>query len=209
MDDDTIREIEKWLENFTCERKITSQKSYQHMSMETSQELFVEIPRGEVRPSQSAFVIKGREKELSSEIMDWGFPKYKGKGLIINARAESAKEKTIFRDSILHRRCVIPAKCYFEWDAAKEKVTFSRKQGEVLYMAGFYQKYGNQDCFVILTTNANGSVRPVHDRMPLILDEDEVEKWIFEDQLLDYFLQKTPVSLNRRQEYEQVRLPFL
>ena len=193
MDDDTIREIERWLERLDCE---------------ISEELLAQVPRGEVCPSCSALAITGRKKRLLPELMDWGFPKYEGKGLIINARAESVKEKRIFQDGIRHRRCVLPARHYYEWDAGKEKVTFSGTRDTVLYMAGFYRKYQNRDCFVILTTNANASVQAVHDRMPLILRPDEVEKWIFEDELLDYFLKMTPELLNHSKAYEQICLPL-
>ena len=57
-----------------------------------------------VFPSQKATVIMGRERHLEAEQMLWGFPRFDGKGLLINARAETAAERRTFRESILHRR---------------------------------------------------------------------------------------------------------
>ena len=59
---------------------------------------------------------------------------------------------------------------------------------------------------MILTTEANPSVSPVHDRMPLILEESEVRDWILEDGLIEYYLAKKPGELRREQEYEQLSL---
>ena len=56
------------------------------------------------------------------------------------------------------------------------------------------------------TTAANDSMRPIHDRMPLVLERDEINKWLNEDQLVEAFLQKTPALLDRRVEYEQMNL---
>lgn len=59
---------------------------------------------------------------------------------------------------------------------------------------------------MILTTEANDSMRPVHDRMPLVLERDEIRKWLTEDQLVGTFLQKMPPSLERRMDFEQMSL---
>ena len=65
--------------------------------------------------------------------------------------------------------------------------------------------YG-QRRFVILTTEANPSVAPVHSRMPLILEKKEAEGWIFEEGRTAEFLKKTPVMLEKKLEYEQLTL---
>lgn len=163
----------------------------------------------DIFPSQPATVITGKKPYLTADQMVWGFPKYDKKGLLINARAETAREKRTFRDSVLHRRCIIPAKYYYEWDASKTKVTFSRRQSPILYMAGFYQLYQEEERFVIITTQANDSVKRIHDRMPLILEETELETWIYEDGMLDHLLHKTPPMLETFQEFEQQTFSFL
>jgi len=79
---------------------------------------------GDICPSQKALVLTGRGPHLKLEQMKWGFPQKDGKGLLINARAETALERVTFRESVLSRRCVIPARQYYEWNRAREKVTF-------------------------------------------------------------------------------------
>ena len=59
---------------------------------------------------------------------------------------------------------------------------------------------------MILTTAANESMKPVHDRMPLLLEQDEIESWLFEDQQEPGLLKKTPALLERRSEFEQMSL---
>ena len=75
-------------------------------------------------------------------------------------------------------------------------------------MAGIYQYFQNVERFVILTTEANSSVLTIHDRMPLILEEKELEGWIYDNELADYLLRKTPVQLKTFQEYTQQTLNF-
>lgn len=162
-----------------------------------------EAKAGDVCPSDQALVLTGRGPRPAAEQMRWGFLQYGRKGLLINARAESALERVSFRDSVLHRRCVIPAGHFYEWTKAREKAEFYREDAGVLYMAGLWQRFEDGNRFVILTTGANSSVLPIHDRMPLILEEKEVESWIYDDHFAEYVLQKTPVLLKRRQEYEQ------
>lgn len=67
--------------------------------------------------------------------MNWGFPG-SGSKLIINAWAETLLERPLFRDSALHRLCVVPTRSFCEWNSKKEKATFSRPDHSVLYIAG-------------------------------------------------------------------------
>lgn len=159
-----------------------------------------------VFPSQKAIVIMGKDRCLEGEQMIWGFPRFDGRGLMINARAETALERRSFRESILNRRCVIPAKGFWEWNQSKERFAFERPDSETLFMAGCYDCFEGQERFVILTTEANPSVKPVHERMPLVLERSELEDWVTDDSSPEYFLHKTPVLLKREAEYEQMRL---
>ncbi|MCD8325879.1 MAG: SOS response-associated peptidase [Lachnospiraceae bacterium] len=88
----------------------------------------------------------------------------------------------------------------------KNKVSFLRESGSTLYIAGFYNLIEDDIRFIILTTQANSSVSPVHDRMPLILEKENVEDWICDGEQTQAFLQRTPVPLQRTQEYEQQSL---
>ncbi len=187
VDDDTAREIEKIVQN-------------------VEKSLKKEPVRGEIRPSAMAPVVYQQEHYLTAGKMSWGFPRYQKNGLLINARAETITERPTFRDSALHRRCVIPANHYYEWNTDREKVSFWRKDAPLLYMAGIYQLFQGQARFVVITTGANDSVRHVHDRMPLILESDELERWVTDDQAVDFILNKIPVRLEHQQEYRQMTL---
>lgn len=160
---------------------------------------------GDIHPAEQALVMTGSSKGFMLEKMRWGFLQYQRKGLLINARAETVLEKKAFRESVLKRRCIIPAKHFYEWDSSKNKVMFFRDR-PVLYMAGFFERFQEEDRFVILTTQANASVSGVHDRIPLILEEDELERWIYDGKFARDVLKKVPVKLCREQEYEQMSL---
>ena len=176
---------------------------------------------GDIYPSQSAGILTCHNQQknplsagpaaenspaLELNEMRWGFPQYQKKGLLINARAETALERKTFRESVLHRRCVIPARHFYEWDSEKNKVTFFREDRPVLFMAGFYSWFQDDERFIILTTQANASVSPVHNRMPVVLDESELEDWVYDDKFTEYALHKIPPKLWRKQEYEQQSL---
>ena len=75
-------------------------------------------------------------------------------------------------------------------------------------MAGCYQRYEEGNRFVILTTEANDSMKPVHNRMPVILDRCELNGWVYDDSYMKYVLNRTPVELSREQEYEQQSFIF-
>ncbi|MCD8052439.1 MAG: SOS response-associated peptidase [Lachnospiraceae bacterium] len=171
-----------------------------------SSQSVMRVPPHDVCPGQCAPVIAQERHELSLREMKWGFPQLRGKGLFINARAETALQKRTFSESVLYRRCVISAVHFYEWDAEKNRVTFSKKDAGLLYMAGFFDLYQEESRFVILTTQANPSVAPVHERMPLILGSEDVEPWICRQELTESFLQKVPAALTRTQEYEQQNL---
>ncbi len=160
----------------------------------------------DIYPSGEAAVLFEKTEELAAGVMNWGFPGYEGSRLIINGRAEGAMEKRTFRENLLHRRCIIPAKGFYEWNRQKEKNSFYTEDGAPLFMAGCYGFFGEERRFVILTTKANPSVSCVHERMPLILKRDEIENWILNDSAVEDFLKKTPPMLARSQEYEQMSL---
>ncbi len=162
---------------------------------------------GDVYPSDHAIVITGQKEELKAERMKWGISNSSNpKQLIINARAETALSKPTFATATEHRRCIIPATHFYEWDKEKNKVTFSMESGETLFMAGIYLPYIDGNNFVVLTTGANESMKPVHDRMPLIFPKNELESWIFDDEKVGWFLKRQSPILHRYQEYQQLSL---
>ena len=157
---------------------------------------------GDICPGNTALVLTAE----SLREMKWGFLRPDRKGLWINARAETILERPAFRESALSRRCVVLAGGFYEWDKDRQKAVFTRPGEPVIFMAGCCRRFEDGDHFVILTTKANASVEPVHDRMPLILEQEELEEWVLDDKATDYLLHKTPVLVKAHAEYKQMSL---
>ena len=143
-------------------------------------------------------------KPISAEILKWGFPGFDKGKLLINARAESVKTRPTFADSFASRRCVLPAAGFYEWDSNKEKVIFRLLGRPLLYLAGIYRPYGEEKRFVVLTREANDSMKPVHDRMPLILTKEEVRPWVGDTEAAGNILTKELPQLASERLYEQL-----
>jgi putative SOS response-associated peptidase YedK len=169
-------------------------------------EVHAQMKTGEIFPSNTVPILASNDPQPF--LMNWGFPRWDGKGVIINARAETAMKKKLFRSSLLTRRCVIPSTGFYEWshsspgneptlfnylDASdspaqipKGKYLLRIPESSMLYMAGFYNSDLTKDresvpAFVILTTDANKWVAPLHDRMPIIIDKKEIPHWISDE----------------------------
>ncbi len=155
------------------------------------------VKTGDIYPTNQAPILTLQQEEISPAISAWGFPKFNEKGVIINARSESAFEKRTFRDSLLNRRCIIPSTGFYEWDSEKRKFLFRMEGTKVLYMAGLYTRYGEELRFVILTTEANASMKEIHTRMPLVIPKQEVSAWIKDGQATGDFLKRVPPQLIR------------
>ena len=139
-----------------------------------------EFKTGEVFPTDKAPVLIEQSGGITPEAVAWGFPEFRGKGVIINARAETVPEKPMFRRSLATMRCVIPSSGFFEWthSGPKTKYRFNLPGAGVLYMAGLYQDFGGERRFVIITTVANDSMVEVHNRMPVVLQGTERDAWL-------------------------------
>ncbi len=159
------------------------------------------IPEGEIGPDSESLIITGQSDRLSLAEANWGLPS-EGRGLIINARAETALVKPAFSASLLSRRCVIPVQSFFEWDRARNKVEFRDPSGAVIFLAGFWSLFESALRFVVMTTEANESMLPVHDRMPLMIARGDLRRWLLDDpgfqQLLG--LRMPPLKVLREQE---------
>ena len=147
---------------------------------------------------------KSSDAELGTELLQWGFPGFDKGKLLINARAESVRDRPTFADSYAARRCVLPAAGFYEWDKKKEKVIFTVPESKILYLAGIYRPYGEEKRFVVLTREANASMAPVHDRMPLILSRAEVWPWVNGGSEADDILAKVLPLLKAERPYEQM-----
>ncbi len=186
VDDETAREIERLV--LQMEQKLKHEGGM------------------DIHPTDVAPVLSAEGLSLSCQMQRWGFQGFHGKQVIFNARCESVLEKPTFRESVTHRRVVIPATWFYEWNRVKEKNIFYRKEEPVLFMAGCYHRFEDGNHFVILTTAANAAMQPVHDRMPLILEREEISEWILNGSKTETFLHKRPCLLERRADYEQISL---
>lgn len=135
---------------------------------------------GEIFPTNVVPVFLPEKDIVIPRLMIWGFPNFRNKGVIINARSETAREKKLFGSSLERRRCVIPSTGFYEWDPEKKKYLFNMPESQMLYMAGIYDQFDGQNRFVILTTEANRSMAEVHNRMPVIIPKDRIKDWIFD-----------------------------
>ena len=139
------------------------------------------VRTGEVFPSDLAPVIANNRQLVPTPFaMKWGYSLPDGK-LIINARSETAAEKSLFRDGMLNRRCLVPASNYFEWEKrGREKVKYAiRPVGRpILYMAGVYRMEGGRPVFAILTREPAEPIAFIHDRMPVILPSEAQAEWL-------------------------------
>ena len=162
---------------------------------------------GDIHPTETApVIVNDGKQELQLCKKTWGYSGGKNGGVIFNARVESVIEKRMFQNGIYYHRAVIPAAGFYEWSRQKEKNTFYRKDGKPLYLAGFYDRFKNTDRFVILTTAANTSISPVHDRMPLVLEKDQIRPWLWDEKCTQEILRQIPVLLERYVPYEQQSL---
>jgi putative SOS response-associated peptidase YedK len=105
----------------------------------------------------------------------------------INARSEDVASKPVFREAFKKRHCLIPADCFFEWmrlDAkSKRPFAIALKGGEPFAFAGLWESWRPRDgapleSFTILTTSENELMQPIHDRMPVILDPKDYDRWL-------------------------------
>ena len=109
---------------------------------------------------------------------------------MINARAETVVEKPAFRQAVLRRRCLVLANGFYEWHSTGgQKTPYYITLGpeRPFVMAGLWEHWqkGNEpelETCTIITTRANDTVAPLHDRMPVILDRDTARNWIAPDQ---------------------------
>lgn len=137
-------------------------------------------------PGTRAPVALSRPGGLRIESLSWGVaPPWRGPPLLL-ARSETVATKPVFRELLQQRRCLVPAEAFYEWQAGtspKQPWRFARADGEPLAMAGLWQAWRDEagrqvEGFLLLTTAANPTVAPRHDRMPVILVPAAWKGWL-------------------------------
>lgn len=172
-----------------------------------------EVPEVEARfnitPAQTVAGVRRTPDGREMKFLKWGLVPSWAKDTsmgtkLINARSETVAEKPAFRDAFKRRRCLIPADGFYEWKREgdrKQPYFFRLREERPFAFAGLWDRWqpdgedAVESC-TILTTEANSVLRPVHDRMPVILHPDDYEAWLDDDvrksDLLKELLQPYP-----------------
>lgn len=152
-------------------------------------------PRYNIAPTTSVDVVRldaERRRELVS--MRWGLVPFFCKKTLkevpatFNARAETVDEKPMFREAFRRRRCIVPASGFFEWTGEKgdkQPHLFSAADGSpVLAFAGLWDRWrdlasGDEvlSCTIVVS-GASEWMAPYHDRMPVLLQGDDIDAWL-------------------------------
>ena len=150
-------------------------------------------PRFNIAPGQGIATIHASEADERAVVLRrWGLiPRWARDPRIgsrlINARSETVAEKPSFRDAFRRRRCLVPADGFFEWAAASSgprQPWYIGITGHACFaIAGLYESWEDPqgeriDTCVLLTTDANERLRPIHARMPVILAPEDYALWL-------------------------------
>lgn len=165
----------------TVARALEAQLPAQHASLYR--------PRYNISPTDLHWVLCNQESRRLLLPAVWGLPS-RGRGKTdghINARGETAARKGPFRDAFAHTRCGVAADGFFEWTGPRQHrqpIWFHTSDTRIFVLAGLYSDQPDTHTgsprrfFTILTTAANATVAPFHDRMPVILDPGDIDLWL-------------------------------
>ena len=148
------------------------------------------LPRYNIAPTQPVLAVVN-DGQRRGELMRWGLVPSWAKDVkigsrMINAVSETAASKPAFRSAFRRRRCLVLADGFYEWRReGKQRVPmyFTQKSGEPMALAGLWENWKSPEgewvrSCTILTTAANSFVRPIHDRMPVILSAETEPLWL-------------------------------
>jgi len=148
-------------------------------------------PRWNIAPTQQAAVIRQGDDGRRLDLLKWGLVPFWAKDAaignrMINARSETVAEKASFKHALKRRRCIVPADGFYEWQKTPEgkvPTRIQRRDGRPLGFAGLWEVWKRGpgeplETFTILTTAPNHVLRPIHDRMPVILPPEAISLWL-------------------------------
>jgi putative SOS response-associated peptidase YedK len=148
--------------------------------------------RFNIAPTQPIAIVRMVDGKRQFALVRWGLlPSWVKDpatfSLLINARGESVCDKPAFRAAMKRRRCLIPADGFYEWQATgkgpKQPFYIHARSGMPLAFAGLWETWmgpnGEEvETAAIVTTEANQTLGPIHDRMPVIIPPDAFELWL-------------------------------
>jgi putative SOS response-associated peptidase YedK len=149
-------------------------------------------PRYNIAPTQDALVVRvGKDGERKAEPLHWGLVPFWADdpsigNRMINARAESAADKPAYRAAFRKRRCLVPADAFYEWKKlgkGKQPYAIRRNDDQPMALAGLWEYWQGKEgeelrSFTILTTDPNELVKPLHNRMPVVIDPKDFDLWL-------------------------------
>ena len=140
------------------------------------------VPRYNIAPTQRAPVVRLVNGRPDLASMRWGLLPFRARGtLLINARMETAASKPAFRQAWRHRRCVVPADGFYEWQKpSRQAFHIHLPHRRPFVFAGLWDEADatKPATFTILTTEASANLRPIHHRMPVILGGEAIGRWL-------------------------------
>lgn len=146
-------------------------------------------PRYNIAPTQPIPVVRIDNGRRSFALVRWGFvPSWvhdpRRFSLLINARAEAVLDKPAFRNAMRRRRCLIPADGFYEWKPeGGRKRPFYAAAKDLVAFAGLWEPWmgpngEEMETACIITTAANRTLRPLHDRMPAVIPREAFDLWL-------------------------------
>jgi putative SOS response-associated peptidase YedK len=148
-------------------------------------------------PSQILPIITNEEQEQAS-FHKWGLIPHWAKdetigNKLINARGETIAEKPSFRDAAEKRRCLVVSDGFYEWQRSggeKQPYRITLADESLFTFAGLWESWKAEDgrdvrTFTIITTEPNELMKPIHNRMPVMLTPDNERVWISDESLED------------------------
>lgn len=150
---------------------------------------FEYFARHNVAPGQAAPVVAEDRNGRRIGLLTWGLlPRWMSEPRpgFINARSETVSERSAFRDAFQRRRCLVPADGFYEWrrdGGRKTPFWLHAPEHGVVSFAGVWESWDQpghdpRHTFVILTTDANEDVRPIHPRMPVVIQRADRDLWL-------------------------------
>lgn len=153
--------------------------------------------RYNVAPTNEVYAVRAAGGRRALVLLRWGLVPFWAKepkvgARMINARAESVADKPAFRQALRRRRCLVPADGFYEWATVpghrtKQPYYIHRPDGEPLAFAGLWERWRAPEAdpeqpaletCTILTCEANATMAPIHDRMPVLLPPTRWDQWL-------------------------------
>lgn len=146
-------------------------------------------PSYNVAPSQNVPAVRIEEGQRTACLLRWGLIPFWAKDKkigykMINARAETVAEKPAYRSAFKRHRCLIPASGFYEWRQTNGKQPYNihMKNGRPFAFAGLWEHWEHEDekieSCTIIVTDGNELMQPIHNRMPVILNQQDFDLWL-------------------------------